>query len=103
MRICVLGPLTVEIDGAAVTIGGPRVRALLAALALEPGRLVPADRLIGMLWGDGPPTNPANALQTLVKRLRAALRPSAAVAARAGGYLLDVDPADVDAYQFTSL
>ncbi|MFC4591817.1 AfsR/SARP family transcriptional regulator [Sphaerisporangium corydalis] len=104
VRVFILGPMEVEgEDGAAVPIGGPRVRALLAMLALEPGRLVPADRLVDALWGENLPAAPANALQTLVKRLRAALLPHAAIDGRAGGYVLDLTPDDVDAATFTRL
>ena len=102
MRITLLGPVAV-IDGTtSVAVGGPRVKALLALLALEVGRTVPATRLIDAIWADAPPTDPGNALQTLVKRLRAVLGRSA-VQARSGGYRLAVDPAAVDAHRFVSL
>ncbi len=103
MRIRVLGPLAVDHDGEPVPVGGPRVRALLATLALDPGHPVPAARLVATLWGDRPPANPVNALQTLVKRLRAALRPVDAIVGRSGGYLLDLPPEAVDAHRFAAL
>ncbi|MFI9596963.1 hypothetical protein [Nonomuraea sp. NPDC052265] len=49
MRIGVLGPLQV----AGAEIGGARVRALLVRLALDPGRVVTADRLIGFVGRTG--------------------------------------------------
>jgi hypothetical protein len=49
---------------------------LLTLLALNAGRVVPAGSLAGQLWPEDPPGNPGNALQTLVSRLRAELRPS---------------------------
>ncbi|MFI7638259.1 BTAD domain-containing putative transcriptional regulator [Nonomuraea sp. NPDC049400] len=100
MRISILGPLEVEGDGGPVAVGGFRLRALLAILALEAGRTVTAERLIDALWPDEPPANAANALQTLVKRLRVALRPYEVVESRPGGYALTVDPGDVDALRF---
>jgi Transcriptional regulatory protein, C terminal len=48
------------------------VRALLGLLALEPGQVLPAERLTDGLWGEDPPANIGNALATLAKRLRAA-------------------------------
>ncbi|MFI6366024.1 hypothetical protein ACIBG0_25085 [Nocardia sp. NPDC050630] len=42
---------------------GVKVRALLARLAMEPGRIVPADAI----WDGHPPDNGANALQALVR------------------------------------
>ncbi|MBE3015440.1 winged helix-turn-helix domain-containing protein [Microbispora sp. NEAU-D428] len=104
MRVRLLGALEVlDDDGAPVSVAGARVRALLAVLALRPGRLVPADRLVDALWEDDPPANAANALQTLVKRLRAALGRPGAVLWRDGGYVLGVEPAQVDAHVFTAL
>ncbi|XVQ88153.1 AfsR/SARP family transcriptional regulator [Microbispora siamensis] len=104
MRVRLLGALEVlDDDGAPVAVAGARVRALLAVLALQPGRLVPADRLVDALWEDGLPVNAANALQTLVKRLRAALGRPGAVVWRDGGYVLGVEPAQVDAHVFTAL
>jgi DNA-binding winged helix-turn-helix (wHTH) protein len=49
---------------------------LLTFLALDAGRVVPAGVLADRLWPDdaGQPADPGNALQTLVSRLRAALR-----------------------------
>ncbi|MEU7916394.1 AfsR/SARP family transcriptional regulator [Microbispora bryophytorum] len=104
MRVRLLGALEVlDDDGAPVAVAGVRVRALLALLSLRPGRLVPADRLVDALWEDDPPANAANALQTLVKRLRAALGRPGAVVWRDGGYVLDVEPGQVDAHVFTAL
>ena len=105
VRIGILGPLEVRDEaGQLVRLGGPRLRALLIRLALDPGRVVAADRLAGDLWpGDGPdpaaPADSGNALQALVSRLRHAAGPGI-VEHRAGGYLLAVDPGDVDATRF---
>ena len=105
MRIGILGPLEVRDEaGQLVRLGGPRLRALLIRLALDPGRTVAADRLAGDLWpGDGPdqaaPADSGNALQALVSRLRHAAG-AGIIEHRAGGYLLAVDPGDVDATQF---
>jgi predicted ATPase/DNA-binding SARP family transcriptional activator len=108
VRIGILGPLEVRDEaGQLVQLGGPRLRALLIRLALDPGRAVAADRLAGDLWpGDGPgqagPADSGNALQALVSRLRHAAGPGI-VEHRAGGYRLAVDPDDVDAARFERL
>jgi DNA-binding SARP family transcriptional activator len=75
MRWGVLGPLAVwTAEGEPVTVPEAKVRALLAALLVSPGRAVSVDRLVEALWGDGPaPARPANSLHTLVSRLRRAL------------------------------
>ncbi|MFI7111249.1 BTAD domain-containing putative transcriptional regulator [Nonomuraea sp. NPDC050227] len=103
MRISILGPLEVEGDGGAVVVGGLRLRALLAVLALEAGRTVTAERLIDVLWPQEPPANAANALQTLVRRLRAALRPAEVIDSRPGGYALALPAEQVDALAFRRL
>ena len=54
VKVRLLGPLEVLDDGGQpVAIPGGRQRTLLALLALNPGRVTPADRLIDDLWGDG--------------------------------------------------
>ncbi|TWJ11703.1 putative ATPase [Stackebrandtia albiflava] len=89
-------------DGRAVEIPGARLRALLAALALEPGRIVPRSRLVDWIWGNQPPADEVNALQVLVSRLRKLL-PAGVVEAQAGGYRLAVDPGAVDVSRFEDL
>ncbi|MFD6568648.1 BTAD domain-containing putative transcriptional regulator [Micromonospora profundi] len=105
MRFRVLGPTRVLLaDGREVPVGGPRLRALLALLLLNAGRIVPAERLIDGLYGEHPPRGPANALQSQVSRLRQALpAEDALVEFHQAGYRLAVDPEDVDAYRFERL
>jgi DNA-binding SARP family transcriptional activator len=68
-----LGPLEVSADGRAIEIGGPRQRALLAAMLLRAGQAVPRDALIHELWGDNPPPGAQHTLDVYVSRLRKAL------------------------------
>ncbi|MBA9002887.1 ATP-binding protein [Thermomonospora cellulosilytica] len=89
-------------DGAQVAVGGPRVRALLALLLLDPGRVVPVERLIDGLYGQDPPAGAANALQSQVSRLRRGLR-GGLVEFHPAGYRLAVDPDDVDVHRFGRL
>jgi predicted ATPase/DNA-binding winged helix-turn-helix (wHTH) protein len=107
MRIGVLGPLEVsDAAGRPVRVGGHRVRALLILLALDAGRVVPAHALIERLWPEERPADAANALQSLVSRLRVALRqaggPDGVVASSPAGYRLAVPPEAVDAIAFES-
>jgi predicted ATPase/DNA-binding SARP family transcriptional activator len=107
MEIRLLGPLEVRSRGRAVEVAGRRLRLLLAVLALQPGQVVTAERLIDLLWEDAsPPADPANALQALVSRLRRALEAASGgerLASRPSGYLLAVDPDQVDALRFERL
>jgi DNA-binding SARP family transcriptional activator len=107
MELRLLGPLQVLVDGAPVALRGAAERALLARLALEAGRIVPAEHLIDSLWGEDLPAHAANALQGRVSRLRSAFRavglPETLVVSRRPGYLLDVDPDGVDVHRFARL
>ncbi|MGY5129426.1 AfsR/SARP family transcriptional regulator [Streptomyces nigrescens] len=89
-------------DGTPVALGGARLRALLAALALRPGRALSPELLIGDIWGAEPPADAAGALQALVGRLRRALG-HAAIASVDGGYRLCVEPDAVDLHRFERL
>ncbi|MGP3964839.1 BTAD domain-containing putative transcriptional regulator [Nonomuraea sp. 3N208] len=85
-----------------VEVPGIRLRALLAALALEPGRIVTRARLVDWIWGERPPTDEVNALQALVSRLRRVL-PDGVIEADSGGYRLAVAPDAVDVWRFEHL
>lgn len=98
-----LGPFEVRNrDGAVVEVPGIRLRALLAALALEPGRSVTRARLVDWIWGQRPPADEVNALQALVSRLRRVL-PDGVIEADSGGYRLAVAPDAVDVCRFEHL
>jgi predicted ATPase/DNA-binding SARP family transcriptional activator len=98
----ILGPVQARhADGGEVTLGGPKVRTLLALLLADAGRVVPAERLIDGLYGQSPPEGAANALQSQVSRLRRSL--GGLVELHPAGYRLAVDPSDVDAVRFTEL
>ncbi|MEV0150179.1 MULTISPECIES: BTAD domain-containing putative transcriptional regulator [unclassified Nonomuraea] len=103
MRFEILGPArVVGEDREPVPLGGPRLRALLALLALDAGRVVGADLLVDGLYGERPPEGVANALQSQVSRLRRALGRER-VEFHPAGYRLVADPEDVDARRFARL
>jgi DNA-binding SARP family transcriptional activator len=98
-----LGPFEVRTDdGARADVPGARLRGLLIALALEPGRVVQKATLVDWIWGEQPPAEAANALQRLVSRLRKAL-PDGLVEGQPDGYRLRVEPDAVDAVRFERL
>jgi predicted ATPase/DNA-binding SARP family transcriptional activator len=103
VQIRILGPFEVRADdGTTVDVPGARLRGLLAALALNPGHVVPKATLVDWIWGENPPADAVNALQRLVSRLRKAL-PAATVEGATDGYRLTVDPDAVDAVRFERL
>jgi predicted ATPase/DNA-binding SARP family transcriptional activator len=89
-------------DGVPADVPGARLRGLLIALALEPGRVVSKSALVDWIWGENPPAEAANALQRLVSRLRKAL-PEGTVERHPNGYRLVVEPDAVDAVRFERL
>jgi predicted ATPase/DNA-binding SARP family transcriptional activator len=103
VQIGILGPFEVRTDdGVFVDVPGARLRGLLIALSLEPGRVVPKATLIDWIWGERPPSDAANALQRLASRLRKAL-PEGLVEGLTDGYRLTVEPDAVDAVRFERL
>jgi predicted ATPase/DNA-binding SARP family transcriptional activator len=98
----VLGPVEALVAGKAVELGGPKQRAVLALLLVDPGRPVPADRLADELWQGKPPPAAEKTLYSYVSRLRRALGREAVVA-QAGGYALAVAPDAIDAHLFEML
>ncbi|WP_407562195.1 BTAD domain-containing putative transcriptional regulator [Streptomyces sp. 184] len=99
-----LGPLRVWAGGAPIRIGGPKPRAALATLLLQPGRFVSVDVLTEVLWPGGAPPSAVANVRTYVRNLRRAL--SAAGISAAGlrtepsGYAFDAAPDDVDMLLF---
>src|SRR5918994_7087046 len=73
MDFRILGPLEVLDEGRAITLGGSKLRALLALLLLHANETLTTDRLIDELWGERPPANAAKTVQMQVSRLRKAL------------------------------
>ncbi len=106
MLVRVLGEVSlVSSTGTAVALPGSRQPALLAALVARAGHVVSADRLVDLLWDD-PPENPAAALHSVVFKLRASLARLGGrelLLTREHGYLLDVQPGEVDAEIFEAL
>ncbi|MFG2101243.1 BTAD domain-containing putative transcriptional regulator [Micromonospora echinaurantiaca] len=97
-----LGPVAATRDGTGVPLGPPKQRAVLAALAMEPGRLIPTADLVDAVWGDRLPAAARKAVQVYVSQLRRAL-PTAGLRGCPPGYVLDLDPERVDVHRFRRL
>jgi DNA-binding SARP family transcriptional activator len=97
VRVELLGPLRLAVDGAAVEVPGPKRRAVLALLALAEGRTVPVADLVDALWPSEMPHAARQALHTHISRLRACLGSGAArLQTRQDGYRLDLGSAELD-------
>jgi DNA-binding SARP family transcriptional activator/tetratricopeptide (TPR) repeat protein len=94
-----LGPLEVLENGQALDVGGSKQRALLAVLLLNANHVVSRDRLIDALWDEHPPESAHKALQVYVSQLRRVFGKERLVT-KAPGYLLRVDPEEVDLVRF---
>ncbi|MDJ0769993.1 MAG: BTAD domain-containing putative transcriptional regulator [Ilumatobacter sp.] len=102
MEIRVLGPVEVRDHDHALRLGGFRQRLVLAVLLLQPDRAVTTDWLVDAVWGEAPPRTARKTLQVYVSRLRGLLGADA-VEATDAGYVLRVDPDDLDSRRFERL
>jgi predicted ATPase/DNA-binding SARP family transcriptional activator len=103
LRVTLLGTFQVTRGDTAVPVPGARLRGLIVRLALAGGRAVDPGLLAEALWPEQRPADPANALQSLVSRLRKLLGAAGTVVQVEGGYRLDVAPDEVDALRFERL
>lgn len=107
LHVALLGHLLAEHNGTTIPLGAPRQRAVLAMLALAPGRVVPVDALIDGLWGAELPSRPQASIQVYVHGLRKALADHGAdratLTSQPPGYRLSIDGADTDVGQFERL
>jgi DNA-binding SARP family transcriptional activator len=107
----VLGTVDIRLSGRALAARRPQQNAVLAALVVDTGRLVPVEVLVDRVWGQQPPPQARRALHTHVARIRRQLEAvrgtsddeTVRLVRRAGGYLLEVDPDRVDVHRFRRL
>lgn len=104
MKFRVLGPLTAATGGRGVHLGGPRQRAVLAALLLHANRPVTTEHLTELVWDD-PPVSAAANLRKFLWGLRTALttagEPGRII--RDNGVRLLVHPGELDLWAFDDL
>ena len=106
MQFRLLGPLEVEDDGRPLVLGSAKQRALLAILLLHANEVVSRDRLIDELWGEQQPASAPHSLEVYVSRLRKTLQRDGGerlLVTRAGGYLLLLEPDQLDVTCFERL
>lgn len=104
VRFAVLGPVEVAATGSRLPGLAPRHRAVLAYLLLHSGTVVSAERLIGAMWGSGPPDTARAQVHAAVTAIRRALRAAGAVdllGSQGGGYVISPGPGQLDLAEFT--
>jgi DNA-binding SARP family transcriptional activator len=97
----ILGSLEVLEHGRPVPLGAGKQRALLALLLLHANEAVATDRLVDALW-ESPPATAAKAVHVYVSHLRKPLG-TERLLTRAPGYLLRVEPDELDAARLERL
>ena len=102
MDFRLLGPLEVVERDRPLALGGAKQRALLAVLLLHANDVVSTERIIDLLWGESPPSTVAKSVQTYVSRLRKELG-TGRLLTRTPGYVLRVDPSELDLARFERL
>jgi YVTN family beta-propeller protein len=102
MQFRLLGSLEVLDGDRPVALGGARQRAVLAILLLHRGEPLSVDRLVDELWGERSPDTATKTVQVYISRLRKELG-EGVVLTRGGGYLLDIEPEQIDAVRFERL
>lgn len=110
MQFKILGPLEVSHVDAIRTPTPPKVRRVLALLLLRANQVVSTDALIEELWGEEPPQSAVTTAQTYIYQLRRAFGRHEVTPGRsdwlittAPGYLMYVNPGQVDAHAFETL
>jgi DNA-binding SARP family transcriptional activator/tetratricopeptide (TPR) repeat protein len=109
MEFRILGPVEVWGGAQRLPIGGSKPRALLAVLLLHGNQVVTTERLVDELWGEAPPTTARNLVQVYVSRLRQALHlrdqggQVPRLVTRPSGYMLRVEPGELDLQCFEDL
>jgi DNA-binding SARP family transcriptional activator len=97
----VLGPLQMTVGGAAVPLGTPKQRAVLAVLVMNRNRPVGIDSLITAAWEQWPPSEARASLHSYISNLRRLLGDSRSMLANAPpGYRLTVADTACDIGRF---
>ncbi|WP_253889531.1 AfsR/SARP family transcriptional regulator [Actinokineospora diospyrosa] len=110
VRLGLLGPLTVTVDGREVRPSAGKQRQVLALLALHRNRVVPVDSIVREVWHDNPPRSALTALQTYIGQIRQMFAECLRVdrkevaanrlVTEADGYRLLVEPHELDLHTF---
>ena len=101
-EVAVLGPVELRGGTATGALASGQQRALLALLALHPGRPVGRDEIVDVLWGGRPPRSAANLVHIYIGALRRRLAEvggGITIARLPGGYQLSAGRTDADRFE----
>jgi predicted ATPase/DNA-binding SARP family transcriptional activator len=102
MQFRLLGPIQVLGDGAPLSIGAPKQRALLACLLLRRGRFASREELIEALWGERLPQSAVGSLHVYVHGLRRVLGADR-IESRGTAYSVRLEAGELDLERFEEL
>ncbi|MBF6138030.1 FHA domain-containing protein [Nocardia otitidiscaviarum] len=108
LEVRVLGPVQLLVDGRVLPVGGPKPRALLAALIVNRRRAVSSQALADIVWNDEPPDSYQASLQVFVSNIRKTLRQAGVDAAavlrtESSGYRLEIPDDQCDLGRFETI
>ncbi|TDV53624.1 AfsR/SARP family transcriptional regulator [Actinophytocola oryzae] len=113
LRFELLGPLVIRHGHRDVAPSAPKLRLILATLLFNANKPVGASALIKELWGDDAPRTAHATLQTYMFKLRRLFRVVLGLSVEhvtnevlqtcSGGYILRVDPSQLDITEFEQL
>jgi DNA-binding SARP family transcriptional activator/tetratricopeptide (TPR) repeat protein len=110
MQFTLLGPIQVWDGDDRIDLGGAKQRALLALLLLNANRMVSRAHVIDWLWDSRAPRTAEDLVHEHVSRLRRVLRghrmaepPAPRLRTQPSGYLLQVEPDELDLDRFERL
>ena len=104
--VSLLGAVELYAGGERVAITAVKQAAIVAMLALDAGRVVSLDRLIDGVWGDDAPRTVRSSVQVHVSQVRRAIAARSdadVIVSGQSGYVLRVEPGNVDALRFREL
>ncbi len=103
LRFEILGSLRACDQGGPIEFGSPKQRLALSVLLCNANRLVSVDILVEALWDDSPPLAAKKNLQVHIcalRRLMGVQLLSPRITHKVGGYILEVDEAQLDWLMF---
>ncbi len=105
LRFGILGPMRVEAHGDSLDTGPRKQQIVLAALLCHANSLVSVDALAEALWLGSPPRTARKNIQVYLSTLRGMIGtgPGPRILHQTGGYVLHVEPAELDSLRFEQL
>jgi DNA-binding SARP family transcriptional activator len=103
MHFAILGPLRVHDGNREIRVSAPKQRTLLAGLLVMAGRIQDTDQLIEVLWGGETGSRDALHMQMVRLRQKVGDRVASRIVTRPGGYLIEVEPDELDVTRFIDL